>query len=295
MISARTTQAERAGSTPVTILRVVHWVGVLLVWLGALICLFPLAWTIEASFRPDSSFLTNPLGFNPGEFIASNYSSAFSTADFGSGFKHTVVQTGIILISTLFFCPLAGYGFAKFQFRGRRFLFGLMMLTLFFVPISQYIPLLLELNNLGWIDTYQALVVPLVISSLGIFWMNGVIAGIPNELLHAARVDGCGSFSTWWRIVIPIIRPAMVSLAIFTFLGAYNDYFWPLLIAPGLPTIQPILGALQTTLLQAAVTASSNWGAILAGSVVVFAPTLVVFLIMQSFFLRGVLQGSLKE
>ncbi len=79
-----------------------------------------------------------------------------------------------------------------------------------------------------------------MISSLGIFWMNGVIAGIPNELLHAARVDGCGSFSTWWRIVMPVIRPALVSLAIFTFLGAYNDYFWPLLIAPGLPTIQPI-------------------------------------------------------
>ncbi len=290
--TARTLQAKRK---PITVTRVAFWLLIALVWLGALACLFPLAWTIDSSFRPDQSFLDNPLSFNPTEFIATNYSSALNQADFGTGFKHTVVQTGIILISTLFFCPLAGYGFAKFSFFGKRFFFGLMLLTLFFVPITQYIPLLIEMNNLGWIDSYQALVVPLVISSLGIFWMSGVISGIPNELLHAARVDGCGSFSTWWRIVIPIIRPAMVSLAIFTFLGAYNDYFWPLLIAPGLPTIQPILAGLQTALLQAATTTSGNWGAILAGSVVVFAPTLIVFLVMQSFFLRGVLQGSLKE
>ena len=181
------------------------------------------------------------------------------------------MQVVIILITTLFFCPLAGYGFAKFEFRGKRFLFGLMMLTLFFVPITQYIPLLIELNNFGWIDTYQGLVLPLVISSFGIFWMNGVIAAVPNELLHAARVDGCGSFSTWWRIVLPVIRPALVSLAMVTFLTAYNDYFWPLLIVPGLQTSQVILGGLQTALLTNSVTATSNWGALLAGSTVVFA------------------------
>ncbi|MGH2389946.1 MAG: hypothetical protein ACRDIE_17245, partial [Chloroflexota bacterium] len=141
MTSAPSMPAARAGRKPVTILRVVHWLVIALVWLGALACLFPLGWTVVASFRPDSSFLANPLGFNPREFITGNYSSAFSQADFGSGFKHTTVQTGIILLSTLFFCPLAGYGFAKFQFHGRRFLFGLMILTLFFVPISQYIPL----------------------------------------------------------------------------------------------------------------------------------------------------------
>ncbi len=146
MISAPSMPVGRPGRKPVTVTRIAHYVLIVLVWLGALICLFPLGWTIEASFRPDSSFLTNPLSFNPTEFIASNYSSAFSQADFGSGFKHTVIQTGIILISTLFFCPLAGYGFAKFQFHGRRFLFGLMLLTLFFVPISQYIPLLLGLK-----------------------------------------------------------------------------------------------------------------------------------------------------
>jgi ABC-type glycerol-3-phosphate transport system permease component len=169
------------------------------------------------------------------------------------------------------------------------------MLTLFFVPITQYIPLLLELNNFGWLDTYHGLVIPLLVSSLGIFWMNGVIAGVPNELLHAARVDGCGLFSTWWRVVMPVIRPALVSLGIITFLTTYNDYFWPLLVVPALPTVQMQLGALQASLLLNAQTTTSNWGSMLAGSVIVFAPTVIVFLVMQRFFLRGVLQGSIKE
>ena len=266
-----------------------------LAWAIGLVCVFPIAWTTWASFRPDSSFLSNPFAVNVHELMASNYSSAWNQIDFNTGFKNSTVQVTIILATTLFFCPLAGYGFAKFSFRGKSFFFGLMMLTLFFVPITQYIPLLLELNNFGWLDTYHGLVIPLLISSLGIFWMNGVISGIPNELLHAARVDGCGLFSTWWRVVMPVIRPALVSLAVITFLGTYNDYFWPLLVVPALPTVQMQLATLSTTLFAQAQTTTQSWGALLAGSVIVFAPTVIVFLALQRFFLRGVLQGSLKE
>jgi len=295
MSSAPSLNLIRPRRRRMTPTRAAAMVLTVLVWLGGLLCIFPIAWTIVSSFRPDSSFLTAPFGFSFSELSWNNYQAAFSQADFGTGFKNSLVQVIIILASTLFFCPLAGYGFAKFEFRGKRVLFGVMMLTLFFVPITQYIPLLIELNNLGWIDTYQGLVLPLVISSFGIFWMNGVISGVPNELLHAARVDGCGSFSTWWRVVMPVIRPALVSLSVVTFLTAYNDYFWPLLIAPGQQTIQPTLGGLQTALLTNAVTATSNWGALLAGSTIVFLPTVAVFLFMQRFFLRGVLQGSIKE
>jgi ABC-type glycerol-3-phosphate transport system permease component len=286
--------SRRAGRRRITPAKVGAYLLVLVIWLGGLVCIFPLAWTLIASFRPDSSFLINPFGFHFRELIASNFQAAFSQGDFGTGFKTSAVQVLVILTTTLFFCPLAGYGFAKFEFRGKRFLFGLMMLTLFFVPLTQYIPLLIELHNFGWVDTYQGLVVPLVISSLGIFWMNGVIAGVPNELLHAARVDGCGSFSTWWRIVMPIIKPALVSLGVVTFLTAYNDYFWPLLVVPDLPTAQVVLANLTSSLLTNAQTTTANWGAILAGSTVVFMPTVVVFLAMQRFFLRGVLQGSIK-
>jgi multiple sugar transport system permease protein len=289
--TVRSRPARRRGQRPA---RVVGGVLTLLLWLGALAVIFPIAWTVLAAFRPDSSFLTSPFRVDPAEWILSNFKTAISQGNFGGGFFNSAVQVTIILVTTLFFCPLAGYGFAKFTFRGKRFLFGLMMLTLFFVPVTQYVPLLIEMNSLGWIDTFQGLVVPLIISSFGIFWMSSVIAGVPDELLHAARVDGCGSFGVFWRVIMPVIRPALVSLGVVTFLTAYNDYFWPLLIVPGRPTIQVVLANLQSSLLLSAMTTTANWGPILAGATVVFMPTVVVFLFMQRFFLRGVLQGSLK-
>ncbi len=289
--SAQSHAARRRGLRPT---QVVGGLLTLLLWLGALVVIFPIAWTVLAAFRPDSSFLTSPFRIDPHEWIRTNFVTAFNQGDFAGGFFNSAVQVAIILATTLFFCPLAGYGFSKFTFRGRRFLFGLMVLTLFFVPVTQYVPLLIEMNSLGWIDTFQGLVVPLIISSFGIFWMSSVIAGVPDELLHAARVDGCGSFGVFWRIVMPVIRPALVSLGVVTFLTAYNDYFWPLLIVPGRQTIQVVLANLQSSLLLNAMTTTANWGPILAGATVVFMPTIVVFLFMQRFFLRGVLQGSLK-
>ena len=297
MNAVESLQVTRAGSREGWGLRVAGLAMTIIVWIGALACLFPLLWTLVSSFRPGQSFLVSPFVFNPHELSPRNYATVFGSNAFPVGFKNSAIQVIIILATTLFFCPLAGYGFAKFTFRGRSMLFGIMMLTLFFVPITQYIPLLIETNAIGWVNTYQGLVMPLVISSFGIFWMSGVIRGIPDELLHAARVDGCGNFVTWWRVVMPIIKPALVSLAVVTFLGAYNDYFWPLLIlpSPSMQTIQIALAGLAATVSQQSYTTTGSWGPVLAGSTVVFLPTIVIFLAMQRYFVRGVLQGSLKE
>src|SRR5215813_7070343 len=136
MSAATPAQSRRSGQRLLTPARVPALLLVALIWLGGLVCIFPLVWTVIASFRPDSSFLINPLGFSFSELTADNYKAAFNQADFGTGFKNTTVEVLVILATTLFFCPLAGYGFAKFAFRGKRFLFGLMMLTLFFVPLT---------------------------------------------------------------------------------------------------------------------------------------------------------------
>ena len=268
----------------------------ILVWMGGVLCIFPLAWTFVSSFRPDQSFLVSPFTFGPSELTLSNYSNVVQNGNFPLGFKNTAIQVAVVLATTLFFCPLAGFGFAKFRFRGKRFLFGLMMLTLFFVPLTQYIPLLLEMNTIGWVNTYQALVIPLAISSFGVFWMAGAIGAVPDELLQATRVDGCGHFETWWRIIMPVIRPALVSLAVVTFLGAYNDYYWPLIIIQGsaLQTIQLLLALLQINPAQTATSFTSNWGPLLAGSSLVLLPTAVIFAVLQRFFATGLLQGSIK-
>jgi multiple sugar transport system permease protein len=286
---------ERQG--PISANRIGGTALIAIVWLGGLISIFPLVWTFVSSFRPDASFLNSPFTFDPHTLMTDNYRSAFSDGSLMTGFKNTTVEVVIILATTLFFCPLAGYAFAKFEFHGRRFLFGLMMLTLFFVPITQYVPLLLEMNEISWVNSFQALVIPLVISSLGIFWMTGTITGVPNELLHSARVDGCGTFSTWWRIVMPIIRPALVSLAVVTFLAGYNDYFWPLLILPGadMQTIQVALFTFVNALFNSETGSAASWGPLLAAAAVVFLPTVAIFLVMQRYFIRGMMEGSVKQ
>ena len=285
---------ERQGA--VTASRVGGWILMGLVWLGGVISIFPLVWTFISSFRPDVSFLNSPFVFDPRTLMITNYKDALSDGSLMTGFKNTTVEVVIILATTLFFCPLAGYAFAKFEFRGKGLLFGTMLLTLFFVPITQYVPLLIEMNRIGWVNTYYALVIPLLISSLGIFWMTGTIRGVPNELLQAARVDGCGSFSTWWRIVMPVIRPALVSLAVVTFLSGYNDYFWPLLILPGteMQTIQVALFTFVNALFNSETGSAASWGPLLAASAIVFLPTIVIFLIMQRYFIRGMMEGSVK-
>lgn len=267
-----------------------------LVWIGAIVCIFPLVWMVVSSFRPDQSFIVSPFPTTFQEFTLSNYGSIFSLGTFPSGFQNSAIQVVIILVTTLLFCPLAGFGFAKFAFRGQRVLFGLMMLTLFFVPLTQYIPLLIEMNAIGWLDTYQALVLPLVITSFGVFFMTGAIRAIPDELLQAARIDGCGHVRTWWRIVMPLILPAQVSLAVVTFLTSYNDYFWPLLVlrSPSMLTIQIDLALLSSDPRMPSVAATSNFGPYLAGCTLVILPTVIIFLVMQRYFLRGVLQGGIK-
>jgi len=267
-----------------------------LVWLAGVACIFPALWTAFASLRPDQSFLASPFHVDLREFTLYNYGVVFDADTLPAGFKNSAIQVALILGSTLFFCPLAGYGFAKFTFRGKRFFFGLVLATLFFVPVITYIPLFIEMNNIGWVDTYQGLIVPAAIAPFGIFWMSGVVAAIPDELVQAARVDGCGHLGVWWRIVMPVIKPSLVSLAIVTFLGAYNDYFWPLIIlrSPSMQTIQVILAMLQVNPKLPAVTATSNWGPLLAGSTIVMLPTIIIFLAMQRYFLSGVLQGSIK-
>ncbi len=289
------TSRERQG--PISANRVGGLLLIALVWLGGVISVFPLIWTFISSFRPDVSFLNSPFVVDPRTLMITNYKNALSDGSLMTGFKNTSVEVLIILATTLFFCPLAGYAFAKFEFRGKRLLFGLMMLTLFFVPITQYVPLLLEMKEINWVNTYQALVMPLVISSLGIFWMTGTITGVPNELLQSARVDGCGTFQTWLRIVMPVIRPALVSLAVVTFLSAYNDYFWPLLILPGteMQTIQVALFSFVNALFNSETGSAASWGPLLAASAIVFLPTIVVFLIMQQYFIRGMMEGSVKE
>jgi ABC-type glycerol-3-phosphate transport system permease component len=215
-----------------------------------------------------------------------------------SGFKNTFIVMLFKGALTMLFCPLGGFAFAKFRFRGDRALFAIVMATLLLPPIVLIIPLLLEMGALQWVSTYQALVLPGAVGAFGIFWMRQTIAEVPNDLLDAGRIDGCSAWGLYWRIVVPVIRPALAALAILTFIGIYEDFVWPVVVtnSTDMDTLQVLLSALynQINSAQPGLTGVNAWGIVLAASVLATIPVLIVFVALQRYFVRGLTAGSIR-
>ena len=260
--------------------------------------LFPLIWMFFSSFKPGNELISQPLSLNIHTLSLDNYTTLLNFVPLWTGFMNTLIVLLCKGSLTLFFCPLAGFAFAKLRFRGRKWLFTLVLSTLMLPPIVLIIPLLLEMGTFEWVDTYQALILPGAIGAFGIFWMRQQIAEVPDELLDAGRIDGCSSFGIFWRIVIPVIRPALAALAILTFLDIYNDFVWPVIVTSStdMQTLQVMLSALYTQInnAQPGLAGSSAWGEVLAASSLATLPILILFLALQRQFVRGILSGSVK-
>ena len=266
--------------------------------LVALAFLYPLFWVTISSFKPGDDIATSPLSLDLGNLSLDNYASLLSAVPMGVGFKNiAIVVLGKGLL-TMFFCPLAGFAFAKFHFRGRKILFTLVLGTMMLPPIVFMIPLLLEMGTLGWVNSYQALILPGSIGAFGIFWMRQQISDVPDDLLDAGRIDGCSPFGLFWRVVLPVLRPALAALAILTFIDVYNDFVWPVVIinSNDMQPLQVMLSAVTTQINNAQIgtTGQSAWGEILAACALATLPLLILFVILQRHFIQGVLAGSVK-
>lgn len=260
--------------------------------------LYPLFWMVMSSFKPGSDIATAPLSMDIRTFSLSNYTTLLSAVPLWIGFQNTLIVLLFKGALTLIFCPLAGFAFAKFRFRGRKLLFTLVLSTLMLPPIVLLVPLLLEMGTLGWVDTYQALILPGAIGAFSIFWMRQQIAEVPDEMLDAGRIDGCTSFDLFWRIVVPVIRPALAALAVLAFLDIYNDFVWPVVVinTDEMQTLQVMLSALATQInnAQPGLTGHNAWGEVLAACTLATLPVLILFIVLQRQFIRGILSGSVK-
>lgn len=260
--------------------------------------LAPVAWALVSAFKPANDIIRSPLGFDPSTFTLDNYAAMFDDVPIGSGF----VNTGIVLLVkgaiTLFFAPLAAFAFAKYDFVGKALIFGTVLITLMLPTIVLIIPLLLEMKELGWVNTYQALILPGAIDAFAIFWMRQVISAVPDELLDAARVDGCGEFGIYWRVILPVIRPGLAGLAVLTIMNIYNDFVWPVVIASSdrMATLQVVLSTLAQNITGNRIGAdyATVTGELLAASSVALIPLLVLFIALQRHFINGILAGSVK-
>lgn len=291
---ARTDSASRRRGT----FRVSSILAYLVLCLAALITIFPLAWMFISSLKPGNEIAATPLGLDIHTLSFNNYMALLAAVPIWVGFQNTLIVLLIQGGATLLLCPLAGFAFAKFEFRGKRFFFNFVLSTMMLPVIAMILPLLLEMGALNWVDSYQGLIAPGLVNAFAIFWMRQQIAEIPDELLEAAKVDGCTPFGMYWRIVVPLMRPALAALAIMTFLGIYNDFVWPVIITQSdtMQTLQVMLSNLATQINNTSpgTTGHDAWGMIMAASTLATVPVLVLFIALQRQFISGMLAGSVK-
>jgi ABC-type glycerol-3-phosphate transport system permease component len=258
--------------------------------LAGIIFLAPFYWMIVSSFRPTAQFYQLPIPLIPNPPSLENFETLFARSEFGRGLLNSAFLAIVAVILQVWFCALAGYTFAKLRFRGRDPLF-IGILTTMMIPLGVgLIPNFIIMARIGWVDTYRALIIPGIANAFGIFWMRQYCLSIPDELLDAARVDGAGEFGIFSRIVLPVIRPALASLAIFVFLSSWNDFLAPLVFLRSEDkfTVQLWLSIVsrQQNVSQPAI--------VMAGSLLASVPIVVLFAALQRHFIAGLTAGSVK-
>jgi multiple sugar transport system permease protein len=258
--------------------------------IGLLIFCIPVYFMVTTSVKAEAEVFALPIHWIPRVFKPENYPGAFATAPFGRYFYNSVVVALATVASTLFFSALAGYGFAKFDFPGKNLAF-LFVLSTMMIPFQiLLIPLYVVVYNLGWTNNYAGLIVPGALSAFGVFLMRQFCLTLPEELLDAARIDGCGETGIFWRIVLPLLKPALASLAIITFLGSWNNFLWPLIVVnkSNLFTL-PVGMTVFSQPMRA-----PYWTFIMAVSTVATVPVVIVFVALQKYFIQGVVISGMK-
>ncbi|WP_157245018.1 carbohydrate ABC transporter permease [Nonomuraea typhae] len=253
------------------------------------LCAGPFYWLAMAATHANSDIFSWPPRFYPGDRLAANTATLEESIGLlnvlGNTLFVAVVQTAGALVVSL----LAGYAFAKFAFAGRNVFFVLLLSTLVIPSGVTIIPIFEMMNDIGLIDSYPALILPGLSVPFGVFLMRQSLLALPDELLDAARVDGAGELRVLWRVVVPVMRPVLAALAVFLFLGAWNDFLWPLIAlrTPEMFTLPVALATLQGL-------ARTDFGQVMVGTAISSLPMIVLFLILQKQFISGLLAGATK-
>ncbi|MEV7287499.1 carbohydrate ABC transporter permease [Streptomyces sp. NPDC093252] len=257
---------------------------------GALITLFPYYWMAVMASNTTGDIYSAPPKLIPGDRLFHNVGEVFSRIDFFGSLLNTLIVAIATTLAVLFFDSLAAFTFAKYTFPGSKVLFGLLLAT-FVVPTQlAAIPQFSLMAELGWVGSLKALIVPAAANAFGIFWMRQYISGaLPDEILEAARIDGCGFFRTYWSVALPMLRPALAFLGIFAFVNAWNDFLWPLVVLIDSRHI-----TLQLALAQLNGLYVTDYSVVMAGTLVAVVPLLIVFLFGARHFVRNIAAGALK-
>jgi multiple sugar transport system permease protein len=258
--------------------------------LAMLIVAGPFIWMVLGSVKTPSELLQLPPTWWPEEATLTNYERLFERLNFPRFFFNSTVVAVAITGGNLVFCSMIGYALAKLDFVGRNKLFLLVMATLMVPQGVIIVPLFILMANLGLVDTHAGLILPFAAGAFGVFLMRQFMMGIPDELLEAARVDGATEWYLFWRIVMPLSGPALATLGILTFMSSWNMFTWPLVVATSeeMFTLPVALATFSRGQF------SSDYGLLMAGSLVIITPILIVFMVLQKHFTQGIATTGLK-
>ncbi|PIQ84011.1 MAG: sugar ABC transporter permease [Candidatus Omnitrophica bacterium CG11_big_fil_rev_8_21_14_0_20_63_9] len=263
-------------------------VGVLT--LGALGMILPYYWMVLSSIKPPEELYTYPPRFVVFHPTLKAYIELFTLLPMARALLNSVFVASAVTVSNLLFCSLAGYAFAKLRFPGRDGIFLVLLFSLMIPWQVNLIPGFVIIKQLGWLNSFWALIIPKLALPFGIFLCRQYIMSIPDALIEAARIDGCTELGIYRRVILPLIVPALATLAIFTFLAQWNDFVWPLIVIQSrdMRTVPLIIQVLNGQF-------GANFAMIMAGALVVTLPMLLIFLVFQRQFIRGVFLTTVRE
>lgn len=257
---------------------------------GAVVMIFPFVWGISTSFKDMREVLANPFSLIPRRFTFVNYRNVITSIPIVRFFINSLIVSVSITISQLLTCSLSAYAFARLRFSLREPLFYILLGTMMIPQHVIIIPVYIILNFFRLIDTYAALIVPFLSSAFGTFLLRQFYMTIPKELEEAAFLDGCNHIGFLFRIIIPLSKPILSTLAIFTFMWSWNNYLWPLIV-----TNRIEIRTLQYGLAMFKEEGGINWGQLMAGTTIATLPVIIVFFIAQKQFIEGITLTGLKE
>lgn len=270
------------------------WSGLVLnalLVLGVLVSIFPFYWLIVMATRTNEDIFAYPPKLLPGPHLLDNIQRMLDSINFWGSFANTAIVASLSAVLTMFLASLSGFTFAKFRFPGRNLLFILILATMMVPSQLSTVPSFVIMANIGWVGTLQALIVPGLAGAFGIFWMRQyATAAIPNDLIDAGRLDGCNHFQLYTNVALPLLRPALAFLGIFTFINSWNDYLWPLvvLINPDRITLQVALAQLQGLY-------QTDYALVMAGTLMATIPLIVIFILGSKHFIGNIAAGAVKS
>jgi len=256
----------------------------------SIITLSPFIWMLSASFMADGHANVYPPIFFPDAFTLMQYRNLFSRLNVSSNFLNSLFLSITVTVISLLFNSMAGYAFAKFKFKMKNKIFNLLLSSMIIPAQVTMLPLFLMLKSMGLINSYYAIIIPGMANIFGIFLIRQYAISIPDSLIESAKIDGANDFQIYYRIILPLCMPILITLALFTFMGTWNDFMWPLIVLTD-NSLYTLPVALANLMLEH----SKDPELMMAGSVITIIPVLIVFLFLQKYYISGIMSGGVKE